>query len=64
MSVQLVDVKKRYQDGRRTHEAVAGVSLTLEPGTHTLQLVVGDHLHIPHDPPVRSEKITITVVAQ
>ena len=38
--------------------------LTLEPGTHTLQLVVGDHLHIPHDPPVRSEKITITVVAQ
>lgn len=38
--------------------------LALEPGTHTLQLVVGDHLHIPHDPPVRSEKITITVVAQ
>lgn len=38
--------------------------LTLAPGQHTLQLVVGDHLHIPHDPPVRSEKITITVVAQ
>ena len=36
MSVQLVDVKKRYQDGRRTHEAVAGVSLTLEPGTLTV----------------------------
>ena len=38
------------------------VELTLAPGTHTLQLVLGDALHIPHDPPVRSEKITITVV--
>jgi hypothetical protein len=36
--------------------------LELEPGQHTLQLVLGDHLHIPHDPPVMSEKITITVV--
>jgi Domain of unknown function (DUF4399) len=35
--------------------------LTLPPGQHTLQLVLGDHLHIPHQPPVRSEKITITV---
>lgn len=38
--------------------------LTLEPGQHTLQLVLGDHLHIPHQPPVRSERITITVAAQ
>src|SRR5690606_15882035 len=36
-------------------------TLELEPGEHTLQLVLGDHLHIPHDPPVMSEKITITV---
>ena len=36
-------------------------SLELEPGEHTLQLVLGDHLHIPHAPPVVSEKITITV---
>jgi len=36
--------------------------LELPPGEHTLQLVLGDALHIPHDPPVRSEKITITVV--
>jgi hypothetical protein len=35
--------------------------LTLAPGQHTLQLVLGDALHIPHQPPVRSEKITITV---
>jgi hypothetical protein len=38
--------------------------LELPPGEHTLQLVLGDALHIPHDPPVRSEKITITVVAE
>jgi hypothetical protein len=38
--------------------------LTLEPGRHTLQLVLGDALHAPHQPPVRSEKITITVVAK
>jgi hypothetical protein len=38
-------------------------SIELPPGEHTLQLVLGDALHIPHDPPVRSEKITITVVA-
>jgi Domain of unknown function (DUF4399) len=36
--------------------------LSLPPGRHTLQLVLGDALHIPHNPPVRSAKITITVV--
>lgn len=35
--------------------------LELEPGEHTLQLVLGDKDHIPHDPPVVSEVITITV---
>ena len=35
--------------------------LTLPPGRHTLQLIVGDYLHIPFDPPIVSEKITITV---
>ena len=35
--------------------------LTLTPGQHTLQLVLGDALHIPHQPPVRLEKITLTV---
>ena len=38
------------------------VMLELAPGEHTLQLLMGDHNHIPHDPPVISEKITITVV--
>ena len=36
-------------------------TIELAPGTHTLQLVVGDWSHIPHNPPVMSEKITITV---
>lgn len=36
-------------------------TLTLKPGKHTLQLLVGDHSHIPHDPVVASEVITITV---
>ncbi len=35
--------------------------ITLEPGPHTLRMLLGDHLHIPHDPPVISESITITV---
>ena len=37
------------------------VDLELTTGEHTLQLLVGDHNHIPHDPPVVSERITITV---
>ncbi|MEE9142027.1 MAG: DUF4399 domain-containing protein [Gammaproteobacteria bacterium] len=36
-------------------------TIELAPGTHTLQLLLGDQLHIPHDPPVLSERITITV---
>lgn len=37
------------------------VSLTLPAGEHTLQLILGDRFHIPHSPPVVSEKITVTV---
>ncbi len=36
-------------------------AIELPPGKHTLQLVFGDHLHRPHDPPVMSEVITVTV---
>ncbi|MCW5576151.1 MAG: DUF4399 domain-containing protein [Burkholderiales bacterium] len=36
-------------------------TIELPPGKHTLQLVLGDMLHIPHDPPVISKRITITV---
>ena len=37
-------------------------SIELTPGTHTLQLLLGDMNHIPHYPVVSSRKITITVV--
>ena len=36
-------------------------SVTLSPGSHTLQLVLGDHLHVPLGKEWISEKITITV---
>ena len=36
-------------------------TLELAPGEHTLQLLLGDHAHIPHQPPVISDKITVTV---
>jgi hypothetical protein len=35
--------------------------VTLAPGKHTLQLLLADHLHIPHDPPVMSKLITVIV---
>lgn len=37
------------------------VTLELAPGTHTLQLVLGDTNHVPHDPPVVSQVISVTV---
>ena len=36
-------------------------TIELAPGTHTLQLLLADHNHVPHDPPVMSETVTITV---
>jgi hypothetical protein len=36
-------------------------SLELTPGKHTLQLLMGDGAHVPHDPALMSKKITITV---
>ena len=35
--------------------------ITLSPGKHTLQLVLADERHIPHDPPVISERIEVFV---
>ena len=42
-------------------DASTSTQLTLESGEHTLRLLLGDYLHIPHDPPVISELVTITV---
>lgn len=36
-------------------------TLDLAPGEHSLQLLLADHRHIPHAPPVMSERITVTV---
>lgn len=36
-------------------------TVELPPGKHTLQLLMGDENHIPHNPPVASRKVTITV---
>jgi Domain of unknown function (DUF4399) len=51
------------QDDKHLHfgKGQTETSLELAPGPHTLQLVLGDKDHIPHNPPVVSEVITITV---
>lgn len=49
------DHVKHYGKGQ-TETAVE-----LTPGKHTLQLVLGDENHTPHNPPVVSKKITINV---
>lgn len=50
-------------DEKHVHFGAGQTEKTLElpAGTHTLQLVLGDWSHIPHNPPVMSEKITVTV---
>lgn len=35
--------------------------VTLPKGTHTLQLIMGDHAHLPHNPPITSPQITVTI---
>lgn len=39
-------------------------TLELPPGRHTLQLLMGDANHVPHQPPVLSERVTIEVMPQ
>lgn len=36
-------------------------TIELSPGEHTLQLIMGDKSHVPHDPAVISDRVTITV---
>ena len=36
-------------------------TIMLAPGKHTLQLLLGDMNHVPHDPPVYSRRIVVTV---
>ena len=50
-------------DGKVIHfgKGQTETTLTLSPGKHTLQLLLGDYLHIPNAKPVESKQITITV---
>ena len=50
------DANHRHFGGGQTE-----VELELPPGTHTLQLLLGDKYHTPHGEPLMSEKVTITV---
>lgn len=50
------DANHKHFGGGQTQTTVE-----LPPGQHTLQLIMGDHNHVPHDPPVMSHAITITV---
>ena len=42
-------------------KAQTETTIELAPGVHSLQLLLGNYLHIPHDNAVISKKITITV---
>jgi hypothetical protein len=57
LSLPLPSTQKILHFGKGQTET----TLNLAPGTHTLQLVLGDLNHIPHDPAVISPKVTITV---
>jgi len=43
-------------------KAQSETTLELKPGKHTLRLLLGDGNHVPHDPALISEPITITVI--
>ncbi len=56
-SLPIAADEKHLHFGKAQTEA----EVALAPGTHTLQLVLGDYLHIPFDPVIASQKITINV---
>ena len=52
-----------YADDNHLHfgKGQTETILELPAGTHTLQVVLGDYSHVPHDPVVMSEQITVTI---
>ncbi|HSG63979.1 MAG TPA: DUF4399 domain-containing protein [Gammaproteobacteria bacterium] len=50
-------------DAQHVHFGLGQTETTVElaPGRHELQLVLGDNLHVPHDPPILSAVVTIEV---
>ncbi len=66
IDTQLTDAELNQpigKDAQHLHFGKGQTETTLEltPGQHTLQLVLGDANHIPHEPPVMSARITINV---
>jgi len=62
--VQLPDLTKPVPaDANHIHfgGGQTETQIELSKGQHSLQLLMGDQFHIPHNPAVMSEKITITV---
>jgi hypothetical protein len=62
---ELPDLDKALPAGDDTVRHFGGgqtqTELTLAPGKHTLQLILGNYAHIPHDRPVTSDPIMVTV---
>lgn len=64
VDVPLPDLSKPVpKDAQHLHFGAGQTETTLElaPGKHTLQLLLGDYVHLPQQPPIFSEVITITV---
>jgi len=57
MTQPLISDAQHIHFGKGQTEA----TVTLPQGKHTLQLVLGDWTHVPHNHPVMSDRITITV---
>jgi hypothetical protein len=57
MNQPLIADEKHVHFGKGQTET----TVTLPPGKHTLQLVLANWTHIPFNPPVQSEVITVTV---
>ena len=58
MTEEIPHDRNHLHFGRGQTEA----QLELPPGQHTLQMLLGDELHVPHDPPIHSKRITVTVL--
>ena len=43
------------------HKGKTEAIVELKQGQHTLQILLGDYTHMPHDPPVMSDRITVRV---
>lgn len=64
IDTDLPDADKEIPSDRNHLHFGAGETETqieLPPGRHTLQLLMGDENHVPHNPPIHSKKITIHV---